>query len=100
MHYSRAVQFSEEILIFVGIYLYLVTTAFATFPPAHVQQATLLTSFLIHPSQLIEANLFVDLFLVLLHPLPSCISVMGFVSCLEQVGRGEFLLVAAEMKTF
>lgn len=70
MHYSRAVQFSEDILIFAGIYLHLVTAAFATFPPAHVQQAPLLTSFLIHPSQLTEANLFVDLFLVLLHPLP------------------------------
>lgn len=49
MHYSRAVQFSEVILIFVRMHLHLVTAAFATFPPAGVQQATCLTSFLIHP---------------------------------------------------
>lgn len=71
MHYSKAVQFSEVVLIFVRIYVHLVTAPFATLPPACVQQATFLTSFLIHPSQLIEANLFVDLFLDVLHHLPA-----------------------------
>lgn len=70
MHYLRAVQFSEVISIFVRVHLRLVAAAFATFPPAGVQEATFLTSFLIHPSQLIEANLFVDLFLVVLHHWP------------------------------
>lgn len=100
MHYSRAVQFSEVILIFVRIHLHVVTAAFATFPPAGVQQATFLTNFLIHPSQLIEANLFVDLlwlsYTTCLFSLRHsqfygfpCISLLGFVSCLEQVGRGD-----------
>lgn len=70
MHYSKAVQFSEVVLIFVRIYLHLVTAPFATLPPACVQQATCLTSFLIYPSQLIEANLFVDSLLVVLDHFP------------------------------
>lgn len=114
MHYSKAVQFSEVVLIFVRIYLRLVTAPFATLPPACVQQATCLTSFLIYPSQLIEANLFVDLLLVVLHHFsyfPSgTLSYKGFLAfhlgglslvwsrLAEVIPVGGFQ--AAEMKTF
>lgn len=100
MHYSRAVQFSEVILIFVRIHLHLVTAAFATFPPAGVQQATFLTSFLIlHLSSMRPTCLWIYSWLsytTCLFSLRhsqfygfSCISLLGLVSCLEQVDRGD-----------